>query len=360
MECVRRAWSEIKLALEHEEPLKSIHSRLADTGIPADYHTFATYVNRLRKEEETQRAGDDTPIIDEGGRPPGSTVEVNFEIGAETGDAVRRLTSPAERTPIDLNIDRGRAGVSPRPTVHLFLQGTDGIGKSAIASILVQYLLDRRCNVKCIDADPTNHTLSQYKGLEVEFLGLTHQGVVNTERLDFLVNTILKAKDSTVADCWTSTFATIRDHFQETNFFELLTAAAKQGYMHIIIPGGPAQDDALEEFRQMAETTPSRNIVVWVNESFEPVECDGKTFVDSALYLNNEAKISGLISIPLRCPDTFGRDMNLMICRKQTFREAIQAEGPTFSMTKHRLGMMQRELFKQLDIVWPTSMAGAA
>lgn len=54
------------------------------------------------------------------------------------------------------------------------------------------------------------------------------------------------------------------------------------------------------------------------------------------------------MAIPKRNQDTFGRDVEEMISRKQTFDEAVESDG-TMIMTKQRLRVIQRELFRQLD-----------
>jgi adenylylsulfate kinase-like enzyme len=50
-------------------------------------------------------------------------------------------------------------------SVHLSLQGKGGVGKSLVASILALYLNRKALAVRCIDSDPVNKTLSQYKGV---------------------------------------------------------------------------------------------------------------------------------------------------------------------------------------------------
>jgi len=58
-------------------------------------------------------------------------------------------------------------------TVHLSLQGKGGVGKSLVASLLAQYFKHRKgVPVRCIDADPVNQTLAQYKELDAERLNL--------------------------------------------------------------------------------------------------------------------------------------------------------------------------------------------
>jgi len=56
----------------------------------------------------------------------------------------------------------------------------------------------------------------------------------------------------------------------------------------------------------------------------------------------------GSIAVPKRNQDTFGRDMEEMIARKQTFEGAIKS-GNFSIMTKQRLKVVQRDLFEQLD-----------
>ena len=57
-------------------------------------------------------------------------------------------------------------------TIHLSLQGKGGVGKSLTASILAQYLISRGMAVRCVDTDPVNRTLTQYKRLDVQPLKL--------------------------------------------------------------------------------------------------------------------------------------------------------------------------------------------
>jgi CO dehydrogenase nickel-insertion accessory protein CooC1 len=54
-------------------------------------------------------------------------------------------------------------------TVHLSLQGKGCIGRSLVASLLSQYFKQRKgITVRCIDADPVNQKLAQYKELGAE------------------------------------------------------------------------------------------------------------------------------------------------------------------------------------------------
>ena len=49
--------------------------------------------------------------------------------------------------------------------IHLVLQGKGGVGKSVVASWLAEFLIGRGQPVCCIDGDPVNRSLGQYKAL---------------------------------------------------------------------------------------------------------------------------------------------------------------------------------------------------
>ena len=147
-----------------------------------------------------------------------------------------------------------------------------------------------------------------------------------------------------------STFVPLWNYFLENNTLELLRNSGRRVYVHSIVTGGQAMDDTLEGFRQLAESTTDQIFVVWINEYFGRVEWQGKGFLDMAVYRDNQQKILGSVAIPKRNQDTFGRDVEEMISRKQTFDEAVESDG-TMIMTKQRLRVIQRELFRQLDAI---------
>ena len=232
--------------------------------------------------------------------------------------------------------------------VHMSLQGKGGVGKSLIASFLAQYLGSRGYGVSCIDTDPVNRTLSQYKGLDVHCLKLLREGGIDPRGFDVLMETILTTDGIFVVDNGASTFIPMWNYILENNVLGLLRGAGKQLFVHTVITGGQALAHTLQGFEQLAATTSDRSIVVWINEYFGPVEGDGKEFPDMAVYQANEQKIVGSVAIPRRNQDTFGRDLEEMITRKQTFDEAIRSSECSI-MTKQRLKVVQRELFEQLD-----------
>ena len=93
-------------------------------------------------------------------------------------------------------------------TIHLSLQGKGGVGKSLVASILAQYLLQRGKPVRCVDTDPVNRTLSQYEGLPTEQLKLLREGGIDQRAFDGLMEQLIRDATATfVVDNGASTFS---------------------------------------------------------------------------------------------------------------------------------------------------------
>jgi hypothetical protein len=235
--------------------------------------------------------------------------------------------------------------------IHLSLQGKGGVGKSLAASVLAQYFMARGKPVRCIDTDPVNKTLSQYEALRAKPLLLLRDGIVDQRAFDQLMEILLTEEGTFVVDNGASTFIPLWHYMLENNAIEMFRQAGRQIYVHTIITGGQALGDTLKGFAQIAETTTDQNIVVWVNEYFGRVEYDGKPATELKAFRDHAEKVHGCVAIRKRNQDTFGRDVEEVICRKITFQQAIE-DGPFSIMTKQRLKVVQRELFEQLDNVF--------
>jgi adenylylsulfate kinase-like enzyme len=251
-----------------------------------------------------------------------------------------------------VNGDTGRretSSVTSAPaTVHFVLQGKGGVGKSFVASILAQYFQARGRNVRCFDTDPVNQTFAQYRELGVERLDLLADGNIDQRAFDGLVERLLTEEGCFVVDNGASTFIPMWNYILENDVVRVLRESDRQVFVHCVITGGQALTDTLTGFAKLAETTPDRNVVLWVNEYFGRVERDGKLLSELPVYRDHVDKVWGSVAIPKRNRDTFGRDVEDLLRRKMTFRQAL--EGADFPiMVRQRLKVVQRELFEQLD-----------
>ena len=241
-------------------------------------------------------------------------------------------------------------GRSSCGTIHMSLQGKGGVGKSLAASVLAQYLIARGNPVRCIDADPVNKTLYQYKALGAMPLQLLRDGVIDQRVFDGLIEQLLTGDGPFVVDNGASTFVPLWHYMLESDIPGLLRSAGRKLYLHVVITGGQALSDTVNGFAEVAATAAPRSVIVWVNEFFGRVEYQGKQFADMKAYKDHQDRVCGSVAIPRRNYDTFGRDVEEVIAQKLTFEEAIR-DGSFSVVTKQRLKMVERELFEQLDLL---------
>ena len=239
-------------------------------------------------------------------------------------------------------------GSGPRCTIHMSLQGKGGVGKSLAASVLAQYLMARGHAVRVIDADAVNKTLHQYAALGATSLQLLRDSAIDERVFDGLVDELLTSDGPFVVDNGASTFVPLWHYMLESDVLGLLHGAGRKLYLHVVITGGQALTDTVKGFAEIAATTPSRNLIVWINEYFGRVQHEGKEFVEMQAYLDHADKVCGCVAIARRNHATFGRDVEELIARKLTFEEGIR-DGAFSLIAKQRLRMVQRELFEQLD-----------
>jgi hypothetical protein len=236
------------------------------------------------------------------------------------------------------------------PTIHLVLQGKGGVGKTVVAGWLTEFLMYRGQPVHCIDGDPVNRSLAQYRALPVEKLDLVNQdGVVIRSRYDAMVDRFLAEEAVFVVDNGATAFLPFWTYVVESNIAAVLRESGRRVYVHVPISGGEMLNDTLLGFKTIAETAEEKSLVVWINEYFGPVARDGKTFDQMQVYLDNRDKVLTSIGIPQRAPDTFAENIRRMRERKLTFEEAIRTAPGFYIMDKSRLYRVRRELYEQLE-----------
>jgi hypothetical protein len=241
------------------------------------------------------------------------------------------------------------AGPNGNATIHLILQGKGGVGKSVVASWLSEFLIKRGQPVRCIDGDPVNRSLGQYKAFSAEKLDLLNaDGVLDRTRYDGIVERFLAEDAVFVLDSGATAFLPFWSYLVEADLITTLRSAGRRVYVHVPIGGGEMLNDTLLGFKTLAESATEKNLVIWINEYFGPVSRDGKAFNQMQVYLDNQDKVLTAIAIPQRSPDTFGQAIRRMREKKLTFEEAI-ISADFYLVDKSRLYRVQNELFEQLE-----------
>ena len=94
-------------------------------------------------------------------------------------------------------------------SIHFILQGKGGVGKSYVASLLTQYLQDKKKPVVGFDLDPTNPTYAEYEKLPVERISLLDaNNHIDNEKFVLFGERLFKypKEHEIIVDCGTSAY----------------------------------------------------------------------------------------------------------------------------------------------------------
>ena len=234
--------------------------------------------------------------------------------------------------------------------VHVIAQGKGGVGKSLIAAIQASYLKERAANCKlyCYDTDPVNPTFSRHKALNVEVVKiLTANNNIDSRNFDGLIEQLIENDGVAVVDNGAATFVPLMSYMAENQVPELLHESGVRLIVHVPMNGGQALEDCMTGLAQTLRAIDA-DVVVWLNDFKGEVKDGNKAFQDFKIYKEGQHRIIGVVHIPNRNPDTFGKDIQRMTELNLTFGEADTS--PEFTlMPRQRLRTVKRDIYRQLD-----------
>lgn len=233
-------------------------------------------------------------------------------------------------------------------TIHLILQGKGGVGKSLVSSFICQYLGEKD-EVLAIDTDPVNHTLHRYTALEVTGLEIRDGDNINPRKFDKLMEIIAEAADDRhiVIDNGAATFIPLCAWMRENQIIEMWHESNLTVLVHCVLTGGQAMDDTMDGLDALMKYFDAP-IIVWLNSYFGGITYKGMQFEEFAIYQKNCHKISAIIRIPLKNPQTFGKDLEELFSRSETFAEALSDEGLPI-MVRQRLRIFWNDMCQEID-----------
>jgi hypothetical protein len=233
--------------------------------------------------------------------------------------------------------------------INLVLQGKGGVGKSLVSSLLAQYLFTQNNGepVFCADTDPVNRTFASYRALNVKVVNILNADANIDQRVfDELIEKLATIKQVSVIDNGAATFIPLSSYLLENNVVSTLAGFGKEVIIHCVITGGQAIFDTLSGLKSILESQPAQ-VVVWKNNFFGEVLMNGESIESLPLMRKHKQKILGFVNLEKLNPDTFGKDMQIMITDKMTFEEAMVSDKFTM-MPRQRLKTIQRNINEQL------------
>ena len=233
--------------------------------------------------------------------------------------------------------------------VHFTLQGKGGVGKSYVATLLMQALKENGHDPIGIDTDPINQTFAGYKTLNVEKLKILEDNNIIPRAFDDLMEKLLKNDNDFVVDNGASSFLPLAQYLAENSAFQILKDGNKDVWIHTVVTGGQALHDTLSGLAAICDhLSADVHLIVWLNEYFGKVADpdNHKQFEDMKVFQHNVEKIAGIVIIPKQNESTFGEDVKQMVSRRQTFAEI--EESDVSIMIKSRLKRVKNTIFDQL------------
>ncbi|MDO4997349.1 MAG: conjugal transfer protein TraL [Neisseria sp.] len=235
--------------------------------------------------------------------------------------------------------------------VHFIAQGKGGVGKSTIAAFLADYLQNKsNLPLTCFDTDPVNPTFSRYKAFKVEVIKiLTDSNDIDTRFFDGLIEQLVEKDGIAVVDNGAATFVPLMSYLAENEVATLLAENGVRLLIHVPLQGGQALKDCMTGLTQILNSIQAE-VVVWLNEFQGAIEVDGKQFTEFNAYQQNKERIVGIVSIPSRNPDTYGKDIHEMSNLNLSLTEVVNSNHFGM-MPRQRMKTVQKGLYEQLDQV---------
>lgn len=231
--------------------------------------------------------------------------------------------------------------------INFVLQGKGGIGKSFAASLLSQYLIDRRQSVACFDTDPVNTTLAAYDKLQATKVEIMDGDIINSRFFDTLIEKLMDLPEYAYAviDSGASTFFPLASYLAENDIAQFFADTGHELMLHTIIAGGQAEMDTIQGLNSLLNAFPGTPIIIWVNPFFGQIT----EFTDKHELAQKNKKNGGItISLPSYKKETFGHDIETVLKSRLTFEQAINSEKFNV-MARQRLKIVCKDIWFLFD-----------
>ena len=248
-------------------------------------------------------------------------------------------------------IDGGSLAKTERArTLHVVLQGKDGIGKTVVALLLSQRIEETGRPVVLVDADAVHASLSRLAATRPERLSLVAGDTTGTRALDRCIDKLPPEDADIVVDTGAAGFMPLGRYLVGNDTAAGMSEAGHDVVVHVVVTGGPGMLDTMKGLDAVARNFPPRiRIVVWLNEYFGPiVNASGKPFEELPVYTGNRERIFALVRLPM-LSEQASADLHMMFDKRLTFARALVRNNTNvLSVQKSRLFRIRQALWPQI------------
>jgi hypothetical protein len=210
-------------------------------------------------------------------------------------------------------------------TIHFLQQGKGGVGKSVVASLLVQALEHLGKEVTGFDTDPVNASLASYEDFHTVRIDIVRDSVVDTSAFDEMLEEIyaLPQGAHAVVDNGASSFLALNNYFREINLINELALLGDQVFFHTVIMGGESLNHTVSGLKVLANAFPETPIVIWLNPHDGPIRSGDLRFEDFKIYQEYSGRFHAVLQLPAAGKDTLGKDLRELFSGHRTFANAL-------------------------------------
>lgn len=240
--------------------------------------------------------------------------------------------------------------------IHFILQGKGGVGKTMLASMLLQAFLSRGKQCLGIDTDPVNASLAAFKALPVKEINILEgdgTGNIDIRAFDMLLEELVNAPSDEVivVDNGASSFVSLATYIRENDLLTTLREAGHSVVFHSIVVGGQGLNDTCKNLMSLVQKFDEPEIfVVWENPFFGPVmqKANGETreLQQFSVIQKHLEKIRAIVRLPVVNQSLAGRDLQELFARSLTFEEAM---SQACIAVRSRLFRYWREVLENMD-----------
>lgn len=255
-----------------------------------------------------------------------------------------------------------------RNSVHIFLAHKGGVGKTTMAALLSEWILQQGVTPVVFDADAKNQTscIAQYKALnairladKLTVLDNAGREVITADGFERLLESVLLEDGPHVIDTGANTYTQWLSYMQELDLPAALNEAARTPYLHVIVSGGEMCEETVGGALEVARKLPNMKIVLWLNEHRDrAVMADGRDFLESVEFDAMKDSLLGIVSM-----GALGDVQRATLAKfgpLHLLSSQLKPDGQ--EVTMHRAMTYKgwaRQAFKGLDVVFGAEPASA-
>ena len=226
-----------------------------------------------------------------------------------------------------------------------------GVGKTVVARLLAEFLIDRGERTMAFDADPLNTSFASVASLDVEKVALFDKNQkVNALLFDTLMMKIFERGSSVVIDTGASSYMPLVNWMQEVSLGKILGDEGFDLMLHVVIAGGPSLPFTLKNFTEICGAfSEDARVVVWLNHYWEEIERNGRTFHEWPAFIEHRGVVEAVLDIARMSSDTSAVDFAKLLEGNATFEEALGPDSKFNVFERSRLFNIRKTMFDGME-----------